>query len=257
MKEALTGKKGIRVNENPPSRVITSSLSSVFNPYTLIRIILIAGLAIFCLQVFGQAATKDYKTVITERAAKIVNDLGITDSNKYNEVLGDIVNQYSQLNAIDEEAKAATATIRTQSIAKEETDKALKEQQEKKSLQLKQLHGSFLTQLEKNLTAGQIEKVKDGMTYRICPITYAAYEDMLPNLTPEQKEKIHGWLKEAREIAMDEGSSEKKHAVFGKYKGRINNYLSAAGYDMKKEGEEWQKRIKEREANRKDKTAGE
>jgi hypothetical protein len=35
--------------------------------------------------------------------------------------------------------------------------------------------------------------------------------------------------------------------VFGKYKGRINNYLSAAGYDMKKEGEEWQKRIKQRQ----------
>jgi hypothetical protein len=73
----------------------------------------------------------------------------------------------------------------------------------------------------------------------------------LPNLTAEQKEKIYGWLVEARDIAMDQGSSEKKHAVFGKYKGRINNYLSAAGYDMKKEGEAWQKRIKEREQSKK------
>jgi len=32
---------------------------------------------------------------------------------------------------------------------------------------------------------------------------------------------------------MDGGSSEEKHAEFGKYKGRINNYLSKAGYDMK------------------------
>ena len=32
--------------------------------------------------------------------------------------------------------------------------------------------------------------------------------------------------------------------MFGKYKGRINNYLSAEGYNVKKEGEEWQKRIK-------------
>jgi hypothetical protein len=54
---------------------------------------------------------------------------------------------------------------------------------------------------------------------------------------------MYGWLVEARELAMDEGSSEKKHAVFGKYKGRINNYLSAEGYDMKKEGEDWGKRI--------------
>jgi hypothetical protein len=66
---------------------------------------------------------------------------------------------------------------------------------------------------------------------------------MLQNLTPEQKEKMYNWLVEARELAMDEGSSDAKHAVFGKYKGRINNYLSAAGYDMKKEGEDWAKRI--------------
>jgi len=252
MKETLPGKKTVQVDQNSSPRVIASFVSSVFNPYTLIRILLIAGLAIFYLQVFGQAAAKDYRTVITERAGKIVNDLGITDSNKFNEVLGDIVNQYSQLNVIDEEAKASVAAIRTQSLSKEETDKALKDQEEKKTAQLKQLHATFLTQLEKNLAAEQIEKVKDGMTYRVCPITYAAYLEMLPNLTTEQKEKIHGWLKEARELAMDEGSSEKKHAVFGKYKGKINNYLSAAGYDMKKEGEEWQKRIKEQEAKTKE-----
>ena len=84
------------------------------------------------------------------------------------------------------------------------------------------------------------------MTYRVMPITYTAYQDMIPTLKPEQKEKIYDWLKEAREIAMDEGSSEDKHKVFGKYKGRINNYLSAEGYDMKKEEKAWQERIKEK-----------
>jgi hypothetical protein len=32
---------------------------------------------------------------------------------------------------------------------------------------------------------------------------------------------------------MDEGTSDEKHKVFGKYKGRINNYLAAAGYNLK------------------------
>ena len=73
------------------------------------------------------------------------------------------------------------------------------------------------------------------MTYRVMPVTYTAYQDMILTLTTEQKEKIYNWLKEARELAMDEGSSEDKHKVFGKFKGRINNYLSAEGYDMKKE----------------------
>jgi hypothetical protein len=57
---------------------------------------------------------------------------------------------------------------------------------------------------------------------------------MLPDLTDQQKAQILAWLVEAREKAMDAGSSREKHAWFGKYKGKINNYLSAAGYDLKK-----------------------
>jgi Spy/CpxP family protein refolding chaperone len=79
-------------------------------------------------------------------------------------------------------------------------------------------------------------------------VTYTAYQDMLLNLTEEQKKQILAWLTEAREKAMDAESADKKHAVFGKYKGRINNYLSAAGIDMKKEEAAWQQRIKERKA---------
>jgi hypothetical protein len=68
---------------------------------------------------------------------------------------------------------------------------------------------------------------------------------MLLNLTETQKNKIYGYLVEAREFAMDAESSEKKHAWFGKYKGKINNYLSAEGYDMNKESKDWANRVKE------------
>jgi hypothetical protein len=42
---------------------------------------------------------------------------------------------------------------------------------------------------------------------------------------------------------MDAGSSDEKHSVFGKYKGRINNYLSANGYNLNNERDAWQKRL--------------
>ena len=90
--------------------------------------------------------------------------------------------------------------------------------------------------------------MKDGMTYGVLPITVKAYDDMLPNLTAEQKTQILTWLTEAREKAMDAGSSEQKHAWFGKYKGKINNYLSAAGINMNQAGKDWQARIAERKA---------
>jgi len=82
------------------------------------------------------------------------------------------------------------------------------------------------------------------MTFGVLPITYKGYQEMLPDLTAEQKAQILTYLTEAREKAMDAGSAEEKHKWFGKYKGKINNYLSAQGYDMKKAGEEWQARIK-------------
>jgi hypothetical protein len=218
----------------------------LFIKKTFIAIVLLTSLSVYTQPGNAQQSVADYKKAITERSAKIVNTLGITDSSRYDKVLNDIVNQYFQVNSIHEENKTAIAAIKSQGLPREEADKAVKEQEAKKVAKLLQLHSGFLAHLKENLPEEGIEKVKDGMTYRVFPITYAAYQDMLPNLTAEQRDKIYSWLKEARELAMDEGSSEKKHEVFGKYKGKINNFLSAAGYDMKKEGEEWQKRIKER-----------
>ena len=211
---------------------------------------------ILTTSLFAQNITEqqqaEYKKVITERATKIVNTLSITDSDKYQKVVAEISNQYFQLNNIQEQSKIATDAIKAQALTKEATAEAVKKKEDEKALHLTQLHDTFIAHLKELLTNDQLELVKDGMTYRVLPITWAAYLDMLPTLTTEQKDKMYNWLKEARELAMDGESSDKKHAIFGKYKGRINNYLSAQGYDMNKEGEEWQKRIKEREAAKKE-----
>ena len=189
------------------------------------------------------AADTAYQKVLAERTAKIVNTLDIKDAVLYKKVQLQLIDQYLQLNTIHDGSKTAIAAIKAKQLAKEETDAAIKKETERKTAALKQLHDVFIAHLNTPLTTDQIEKVKDGMTYRVLPVTWTAYLDMLPRLTPEQKDKMYAWLVEARELAMDEGSSDAKHAVFGKYKGRINNYLSAAGFDMKKEGEDWAKRI--------------
>ncbi len=68
---------------------------------------------------------------------------------------------------------------------------------------------------------------------------------MIPSLSDEEKSYIYNELLKARDEAMTMGSSEDKLNVFRKYKGRINNWLSAErGYDLKKEGEAWRERIK-------------
>jgi hypothetical protein len=160
-----------------------------------------------------------------------------------------VVAQYSDLNTVYEARKTKVNDIKTQMAddkAGANAKIALVDSDVVK--QVKVLHASYIKKLNKEVSADEVDNIKDGMTYRIYPITYIAYQDEIPNLTEEQKSKIKGWLLEARENAIDAESAEKKHAWFGKFKGRINNYLSAQGYDMKKEGEEWQKRIKERQA---------
>lgn len=211
---------------------------------TLILSVVTAGLA--CAQ---STPNNDYIKVVTERSNKIVTAAGITDSVKFKKVRDIVVAQYSDLNTVYDARKTKVNDIKTQM----QDDKA--DANAKIALidsdvvkQVKVLHASYIKKLNEELSADEVDKIKDGMTYRIYPITYTAYQDEIPTLTDAQKEKIKGWLLEARENAIDAESAEKKHAWFGKFKGRINNYLSAQGYDMKKEGEEWQKRIKERQA---------
>lgn len=184
----------------------------------------------------------DFKAKLTERSKKIVNTLGITDSAVYNNVVVILTDEYFNVNTVHDQFKAAVTDIKAKSLAKEEADKLVAEATAKKTAALKELHNNFLAALAAKIPADQIDKIKDGMTYNVFPITYAAYQKMILSLTDIQKKQIYDWLKEARELAMDEGSSDDKHKMFGKYKGKINNYLSAQGYDVKKEGEEWAKR---------------
>lgn len=187
-----------------------------------------------------------YKKVLTDRSAKIVNTLSIADSAKYKTVLADLVNQYFQLNTIHENNKQAIANIKAGAQTEEEKTKAINSLEEKKNAALLQLHGQFISLLQKQLSKEQVESIKNGMTYNVLNVTYTAYQDMIPTLTAAQKAKIYDWLLEAREKAMDEGSSDDKHKMFGKYKGRINNYLSGEGYNMKDEEKAWQQRLREK-----------
>ncbi|WP_316739475.1 DUF3826 domain-containing protein [Pedobacter aquatilis] len=186
-----------------------------------------------------------YVKAITERADKIVAALEIADAKKAEAVRNTIRDQYSNLNDIYIVRDAKLKEIKDKNADnKVERDSAIAKQNRATESSLAKLHKKYIGKLASNLNDSQVEKVKNGMTYNVLPITYKAYQEQILTLTEEQKKQILIWLTEAREYAIDAESSDKKHAWFGKYKGRINNYLSAAGYDLKKEGVEWEKRRK-------------
>lgn len=186
-----------------------------------------------------------YVESIVKRSQKIVDKLGLNDENKAKEVTNIIANRYFKLNDIytvrDEKVKAAK-----ESLTGDAKNAAVQAAQNEKDAALYRSHFEFPADLSLYLTPDQIDAVKDGMTYGVVKVTYDSHLDMIPTLTDEEKAQIMAWLIEARELAIDAETSNKKHEVFGKYKGRINNYLAKRGYDLKKEREAWYERIKAR-----------
>lgn len=172
-----------------------------------------------------------YVKTIVARSQKIVDALQLADAQTAQNVCNIIANRYFLLNDIHSRYD--------------------KTRQDARDAELYKHHFELESALAVYLTASQIDAVKDGMTYGRLQRDYQAQLDMIPSLTDDEKTQVLAWLKEAREYAMDAADSKGKHFWFDKYRGRTNNWLSARGYDLKKEREEWQKRIAEKEQQQK------
>lgn len=206
----------------------------------------------FCKLNAQQYADPEYVKGTNERAAKIVEKLALNDKQKETAVTNIIAQQFRDLSKIQDERDAAVKKVKEDSgLTKEKQNEKIDKLKADADKSIDKLHKAYLKKLKTQLNEAKITEVKDGMTYGVLPITVTAYNDMIPTLTEAQKKYIYDALVEAREHAMDGGSSKEKHAWFGKYKGRINNYLSKEGYDLTKEREGWNKRIAEKEKNKK------
>ncbi|OZI09535.1 hypothetical protein BWI93_03460 [Siphonobacter sp. BAB-5385] len=207
----------------------------------LVTITMVVGISLGAKAQNTQQEAEAYTQTITKRAEKIVTPLHTPDSVKVRDI---IVDQYRQLNTMHDLYNAQIKQIKAATdLSKEIQETKIRQVEDQRMAALEKAHSAYLSKLKKVLSEQQIEAVKDGMTYGVLPITYKGYQEMLPDLTEGQKKQILAYLTEARERAMDAESSNKKHAWFGKYKGKINNYLSASGIDMKQASKAWEERI--------------
>jgi len=190
----------------------------------------------------------EYIKVTNERAAKIVDEMKLSNPEKEQAVTNIIAQQYRNLTKFQDERDAKIEALKKSSLSEEKQNMKIEKAKSSSEKQINKLHKAYLKELGKHLTDAKIDEVKDGMTYGVLPKTYTAFLEMIPSLTKEEQEYIYNNLKEAREHAMDGGSSKEKHAWFGKYKGRINNYLAARGYDLEKERDGWYERIEEQKS---------
>ena len=201
------------------------------------KVLLAAIILLLSINISAQVALKtegqdpQYVETIKGRAQKIVDGLQLSDAQKTENVRNIIANRYFLLNDIH--------------------SKYGKDQQDALQAELYKHHFELASALALYLNDEQIDAVKDGMTYGRLKRDYNAQLDMIPTLKEEEKAQILIWLKEAREYAMDAADSKGKHFWFDKYRGRTNNWLSARGYDLKKERDAWMKRTEEQKAKEK------
>lgn len=200
----------------------------------------------FAVELNTGGRDQKYVESIVNRSQKIVDGLDIADAQTAETARNIIANRYFELNDIYEIRDAKVKEIKASAMEGTAKEQALKTVEQEKDAALYRTHFAFPAALSLYLNDKQIEGVKDGMTYGVVDVTYTATLEMVPSLTDEEKKQIYAWLVEAREFAIDAENSTKKHEAFGKYKGRINNYLSGRGYDLTKEREGWYKRIEEK-----------
>lgn len=93
----------------------------------------------------------------------------------------------------------------------------------------KSIHDDLMAGLRKDLTEEQVEVILDKYTIGKVAFTLQGYKSIVPDLTKEEETKILGFLKQAREQAIDYRSMKQISAIFEIYKNKCEQYLNSNG----------------------------
>ncbi len=93
------------------------------------------------------------------------------------------------------------------------------------------VHTALMTGLRQDLTEPQVEAVLDKYTVGKVAFTLKGYHAIVPDLTPKEEETILGFLRQAREQAVDFKNMKQISAIFEIYKTKSEQYLNSQGRD--------------------------
>jgi hypothetical protein len=97
----------------------------------------------------------------------------------------------------------------------------------------KSVHEALMSGLKKDLTSEQVEAILDKYTVGKVAFTMKGYRAIVPDLTDKEAATIEGYLKEARERAVDFKSMKAISAIFEIYKTKSEQYLNSNGRNWK------------------------
>jgi hypothetical protein len=108
------------------------------------------------------------------------------------------------------------------------------------------IHRMFVAGLRGSVVETQVDAIQDSMTYNVRPTTERVYAEMLPMLKSDEVTRIAALLRQGRDEAIVAGDANEKHEKFRIAKGKITNFLSSRGYDMKAAAAAWAEKQKKK-----------
>lgn len=115
----------------------------------------------------------------------------------------------------------------------------------------KSVHENLMGVLKAELTPEQVAFILDKYTVGKVAFTLNGYKAIVPDLTAEEETKIVGFLKQAREQAIDYKNMNQISAIFEIYKTKCEQYLNSNGRDWRALFKAYvEKRKKEKESEK-------
>lgn len=173
-------------------------------------------------------AKKASYTQIDQKAAEWVADLKINDAAKETR-LKEVISTH--LKAILDWHNSNSYTLVPEGVNPRTGDKltTIDRQMIVDSSMPKSVHDNLMSGLRKDLSEEQVELILDKYTIGKVAFTMAGYKSIVPDMTPKEEETILGFMKQAREMAVDHKNMNQISAVFEIYKTKSEQYLNANG----------------------------
>lgn len=112
------------------------------------------------------------------------------------------------------------------------------------------VHTALMDGLKKDLTLDQVEAILDKYTIGKVAFTMNGYKSIVPNLTADEEAKILGFLKQAREQAVDYKNMKQISAIFEIYKTKSEQLLNNNGRNWRTLYSDYTKKIKAEKAEK-------
>jgi len=214
------------------------------------NLLFIFGLLFINSQVQAQevsAETKSRDSVVEVQATKYVKALNLTDTAKENRLKWTV---FTHLKAVRDWNNQHSFTTVPAGI-NPESGRPLSEMDRQiiaNSAIPKSVHENLMTGLRKELTEEQVAVVLDQYTIGKVAFTMNGYRSIVPNLTTEEATVIEGFLKQAREQAVDYKNMKQISAIFEIYKTKSEQYLNANGRNWRQMYKEYTDALKAKKA---------